>query len=95
MSTPLPDFRPRRREVPWRALDTEALVVDVDSGRLYPLNSVATRIWTLCDGARSLDDIARAVVEEFDADEATIRQDVAQFVAQLRAAGLVDAGEEG
>lgn len=80
---------PRRRQVPWRPLDTEALVVDVKTGLLYPLNGVGARIWQLCDGERSLDDIVVALATEFDADEATIREDARRFVDELAEANLI------
>ena len=83
------DVHPCRRDVPWRVLDTETLVVDVQGGQLYPLNAVATRIWQLCDGTRSIEAITRALVDEFDADEATVRADVERFVGELQAAGLI------
>jgi|KBSSwiStaDraftv2_1062776.scaffolds.fasta_scaffold686132_2 hypothetical protein len=90
MSTPLPDRYPRRRHVPWRTLDTEALVVDVSGGTLYPLNSVAARIWELCDGARSVEDIVHALAHEFDAEDAVIRRDAERFIDELTAARLVE-----
>jgi hypothetical protein len=80
---------PRRKTIPWRALDAEALVLDVRSGMLYPLNSVAARIWHLCDGARDEEEIVRAIAAEFDAEEPVIRADVARFLDELAAAGLV------
>jgi hypothetical protein len=89
---PSPDRYPRRRRVPWRTLDTEALVVDVSAGTLYPLNSVAARIWALCDGARSVDEIVRMLVREFDADEDRIRRDAEQFIEDLTTARLVEIG---
>jgi hypothetical protein len=89
MSMPSPDRYPRRRTVPWRVLDTEALVIDPKAGLLYPLNSVAARIWELADGSRTLDAIVTVLVEEFDADEATIRADATRFVDDLATAGLL------
>jgi coenzyme PQQ biosynthesis protein PqqD len=84
------DRYPRRRTVPWRTLDTEALVVDVTGGRVYPLNQVAARIWQLCDGVRTVDAIVQALAEEFDAEEALIRRDVERFIEELAGAQLVD-----
>ena len=81
---------PRRRAVPWRTLDTEALVVDVGGGRVYPLNQVAARIWQLCDGARTVETIVRTLAEEFDADEEVIRLDAERFIHELAGAQLVD-----
>ena len=87
---PSPDRYPRRRDVPWRMLDTEALVVDVSGGTLYPLNNVAARIWELCDGGRSMDEIVRILAGEFDATEDVIRRDAERFVEDLTAARLVE-----
>jgi coenzyme PQQ synthesis protein D (PqqD) len=80
---------PLRRSVPWRTLDTEALVVDVKSGLLYPLNSVGARIWELCDGARSVEEIVGVVAGEFAAPEPTIRADTVEFIERLADAKLV------
>lgn len=80
---------PLRRSVPWRTLDTEALVVDVKSGLLYPLNSVGARIWELCDGARSVEEIVGVLAAEFAAPEPTIRSDAIEFVERLADAKLI------
>jgi hypothetical protein len=83
------DEFPVRKAVPWRVLDTEALVVDVKGGLLYPLNSVAARIWELCDGARSVDEIVTMLAREFEAPEPTIRADAVDFIQRLADARLV------
>ena len=80
---------PLRKSVPWRTLDTEALVVDVKSGLLYPLNSVGARIWDLCDGARNVDEIVGVIAEEFAAPEPTIRADAVEFIERLADAKLI------
>ena len=86
---PSPDAFPCRNEVPWRTLDTEALVIDAKKGLLYPLNSVGARIWQLSDGSHSVNDIVRTLVGEFDIDEATARSDALTFLDNLASAGLV------
>ena len=83
------DAFPVRKSVPWRTLDTEALVVDVKGGLLYPLNSVGARIWDLCDGARSVDEIVGMLAAEFAAPETTIRTDAIEFIERLADAKLV------
>ncbi|MGH8058044.1 MAG: PqqD family protein [Candidatus Entotheonellia bacterium] len=75
--------------MPWRVLDTEALVVDVKAGLIYPLNTVGTRIWQLCHGQRTVGEIMQVIMDEFDADEATIRGDTAQFLQELEQAKLL------
>jgi len=84
---------PCRKQVPWRVLDTEALVVDVKAGLLYPLNSVGARIWELSDGQRTVDEIIRTITDEFDADEGTIREDTSHFLRELVQAQLLSLEE--
>lgn len=80
---------PCRKQVPWRVLDTEALVVDVKAGLIYPLNSVGTRIWQLCDGQLTVGEIVQVIMEEFDASEGTIREDTLHFLQELVQAKLL------
>ena len=86
---PSPEQYPRRRTVPWRLLEEEALVVDPKKGYLYPLNRVAARIWQLSDGVHTVEEIVSQLVEEFDADPATIRHDALEFLDSLTASALV------
>jgi pyrroloquinoline quinone biosynthesis protein D len=65
------------------------LVVPGDSPVSRELNEVATRIWVLCDGRRTVQDIAALIVEEFEVDEATARHDTAEFVREMLQDGLL------
>lgn len=80
---------PCRKQLPWRLLDTEALVVDVKAGLLYPLNSVGAKIWQLSDGQRSVDEIVQAILDEFDATPDTVREDTIAFLEELAGAKLL------
>lgn len=46
-------------------------------------------IWDLIDGERTWGEILQALGERFDGDPAVIRAESEQFVADLRAAGLL------
>ncbi|HKQ62216.1 MAG TPA: PqqD family protein [Candidatus Polarisedimenticolaceae bacterium] len=63
--------------------------MDVKGGLLYPLNSVGARIWDLCDGARSVDEIVDVIADEFAAPETTIRTDAIEFIERLADAKLI------
>jgi pyrroloquinoline quinone biosynthesis protein D len=65
------------------------LVVPGDSPASRELNEVASRIWVLCDGRRTVHDIAAVIVEEFEVDDATARQDAADFVREMLQDGLL------
>jgi hypothetical protein len=60
-----------------------------DLDDVYTLNETAARIWELIDGQRSLSEIRDLLVEEFDVGEDEAKQDVADLIAELEAAGTV------
>lgn len=66
-------------------------VILIISGMMHQLNLVGGRIWSLCDGNRTEEEIVAALAAEFDAEPEELRADVAEFVADLRGRGwLID-----
>ena len=65
------------------------LVGPGNGGASRELNEVAARIWALCDGRRTVRDIAALVVDEFEVDLDTARRDVVEFVREMMADGLL------
>ena len=59
------------------------VLLDVKSGQYYALDPVAGRIWQLCDGTRSVRQIAQAVSDEYDAGGQPVEDDVVGFVSEL------------
>ncbi len=76
--------------VAWRILGGQAVAVTGADRKLHTFeNEVATRIWTRIDGQSTVEQIAGAILADFDVDEYTARQDVTAFVELLEARGLV------
>lgn len=65
------------------------VLLDVDSGRYYALDEVGGRIWHLCDGSRTVAQIAEVVGDEYDAEGAPVQEDVAAFVSELVSESLL------
>ena len=73
------------------------LQVDTARGEsvlLYPegilvLNATAEEIVRRCDGRTTVDDVIRALANEYEASEETLRQDVLETLADLRARNLI------
>ena len=65
-------------------LDDEVLVYDPVVDRTHRLNTSATRIWDLCDGTRSLEDIARAITNQFEVEFETALVDARAVLEQLK-----------
>ena len=72
-----------------REIEGESILVPVAAGigdsddELYTLNETGKAIWSKLDGHKSLREIARELVAEFDADEAVIAGDVAGLIEEL------------
>lgn len=55
-----------------------------DSNGLYFLTEVGAFIWDLLPQVGDEEEVVAAVLEEYDAEEATVRADVAEFMEKLR-----------
>jgi hypothetical protein len=55
-------FRPKRISVIERKLADELLVYNPKTTRAYSLNRIAAQVWQLCDGTRTVHQIAQMVV---------------------------------
>ena len=59
------------------------------SGNYYSLNEMGTRIWELCDGSRSLDEIVDLLESEYEAPREVVLKDCSALAAELLANGLL------
>lgn len=65
-------------------------VLETESGRLMLTNKVGHSILNVCDGTRTVDEIAHAVAAQFpDVAPEIVREDVMEFLANARAKGVV------
>lgn len=60
------------------------------SGHYYAVNEVGSRVWDLCDGARTVREIADCICSEFDAPLETIQVDVLELLKELASEDLVE-----
>jgi Coenzyme PQQ synthesis protein D (PqqD) len=60
------------------------VLLDVDRGVIFSLNSVGTRIVELLQQGKEEMSVAEAIRREFQVSEDTARKDVADFLATLR-----------
>lgn len=69
----------------------EVMVYDLQDDRVHCLDPTSAGVWSLCDGKRTIDDIARELA--LPVDEGMARQLVGVALDELHGAGLVDARE--
>ncbi len=78
------------QDVLFRELAGEAVLLDLKSQRYFGLDPVATRIWQLLDEQRQTDRVLRAMLDEFEVEEAQLRKDLDGFLRELTDAGLIE-----
>lgn len=85
--------RPRRADdVVWRRGESDGVVVlNPNDGQYFSLDDVAGRIWDLCDGSRTVSEIAELLSAEYDAPAGEIGNDALVLLDELGREGLVSA----
>ena len=82
--------RPQQRDgILAQEAQGKTVLLRLDDGSYFAVDDVGARIWELCDGQRSLEQIVAVMHEEFDAPADQISSDVLEFVAELRSEQLL------
>jgi PqqD family protein of HPr-rel-A system len=72
-----------------RTAGDEVLVHDAKQGKVHVLNASAGKILQLCDGTRTVEEIAVAVANTFLTDTERVRPDVDAALAEFKTLGLL------
>ncbi|MHB1150641.1 MAG: PqqD family protein [Thermoleophilia bacterium] len=81
----------------WRKIADETILVPVhremvDLESVYTLNETAAYIWSLIDGKRTVEQILREMVAEFDVEPKQVEKDLSVCLSQLlEIAGIKEA----
>lgn len=73
----------RDENVAWRIIGDEAVLLSAEDSSVHSLDAVGTRIWELCDGEKTVNEIVDQVVSEFEVDRETAEKDVVEFIEEL------------
>lgn len=80
----------KNKKVPWRIVEGEALLVDVDKGEVIHLNPVGAEIWNLIEGKKSVSDIVVHIYNTFEVDKETAKKDTLEFLERLIEKSLIE-----
>jgi hypothetical protein len=70
-------------------LENESVILNLDSERYFGLDATGTDILATLTKSSSIEEAFHQLANEYEVDEATLRQDLASFIEQLVAQGLV------
>jgi hypothetical protein len=78
------------REVALQRVGAEAILHDRRNGRAHVINEPAARIWELCDGQATLDQIAQAFAASYTMPVSSVRDDVIYILSKFRELQILD-----
>lgn len=70
-------------------LDGEKVMLSIEKGKYYGLNSIGSRIWELLEKPLTVREMVEVLLEEYDVEESTCLQDVQAFIRKLHTQLLV------
>jgi hypothetical protein len=79
-----------RAEVMVHALDDDLILHMPGHDDVFVLNRTGARIWALCDGARTVDQIAQEIADTYEVASDRAVSDVDALLQGLRTAGLLE-----
>ena len=85
----------RSQSVVARVVAGETLIVPIrgkvgDLASIYSFNGTGTLIWKLLESPKTVSQLAVVVAQEYDVDPSQAERDVASFVGEMKAVGLVE-----
>ena len=80
----------KNEKIPWRLIEEEAVLLDLDEGEVLRLNPVGAEIWNAIDGTRTVAEIVAHICRTFEVSHRTARRDAQQFLKQLLRHELVE-----
>lgn len=78
----------KNRELVWRIVDDEVVIMDPEGKLLHILNDLGSRIWEISNGQNRVKDIILKICAEYDVQEQRAQVDILEFVEQLVQKGL-------
>ena len=73
----------------FETLDAQLVLLNLDTSHYFNVTGSGARIWELIQEKGDTDEVRAAVVEEYAADEATLRRDLETFLGELEKRGLI------
>lgn len=70
-------------------LDDEIVMMSIERGAYYGLDSIGSHIWTLLEEPISVSDLCEILLSRFDVEPETCQQDVLAFLDESYELGII------
>ena len=72
-----------------RAVGDETVILDLESGTYFGLDSIGARVWQMMEEGKTLSEICDVMVDEYDVSRETLEQDAVRLASELTAKRLI------
>jgi hypothetical protein len=79
-----------RKDLVWREVDGEVVIISPDNKSMHTLNDVGSRIWTFLDGENNLADILAVLSAEYEGTGDAAKKDLVEYLENLRQLNLLE-----
>jgi len=73
----------KSKNVAYRIIDNEAVIVIPEKGIVRVLNKVGSEIWELSDGKRKISEIVSFISDKFNISIEEANKDIVEFIQEL------------
>jgi len=80
-----------RDGVMFNRVGDEVVLLDLDSGTYFGLDSVGGRVWDLLTGTATVGETIETMLAEYEVDRGILERDVLRLVNELEEKGLISA----
>ena len=70
-------------------IDGDKVMMDLEKGQYFALNSVGSRIWEEIKSPVKVSDVVNTLLSEYDVDREPCEKSVIEFIEGLNSAGLL------
>lgn len=84
----------RPKDLPTAEISGEIVMMNLEKGKYFALDSVGSRIWELLEPPKTVRDIIRNLLEEYEVDARVCEEQVLEFMGKLYGEGLLELVED-
>ncbi len=76
------------------ALGEETAILQMRNGVYYGLDPVGSRLWSLLDKPRTVEELRETLISEYDVESARCEKDLFALLGKLQSEGLIEIRRE-
>ncbi|MBU0549690.1 MAG: PqqD family protein [Candidatus Omnitrophica bacterium] len=82
-------FISKNKRIPYRVIEEESILVDVDRGEVIHINEVGTEIWEFLQDKKKISNIIDHIFEIFSVEKDVLQKDALDFLEELIKKGIL------